>query len=403
LKTSCDSTRVERLRILNLSSMHNYDVIIAGAGPAGCAAALQLHKLDPYLVSRVLLLDKAIFPRPKLCAGAVSPSGESVLNSFGVDFDFPVVPIHLTRFVLPTGVLAFQKLNQLRIVRREQLDHHLFRAAHNCGITTREGEAVQDVARTSDSVIVQTSRNEYRTKILIAADGANSVVRTRLGLSRVGRIMVGLEIHAPLADASIPDFVDNTIVVDFAPLSHDLPGYCWIFPTAYEKSSIISLGIAAAPFGREDANSVKTVFGRWLRKLGLDLNAFDLKAHPALRYEPKAACHQDRVLFVGDAAGVEPLFGEGISSAVILGTIAARAGFDSLRTHDFSFADYENQIRASSIGSMLRRRQMIARRLYMKPRLAQLYFQQKAFFRGIALLSAAYPGAKVTWQPRPSD
>jgi menaquinone-9 beta-reductase len=383
--------------------MHNYDVIIAGAGPAGCAAALQLHKLDPDLANRVLLLDKAVFPRPKLCAGAVSPSGESVLRSLGVTFDFPVVPVHLTRFVLSTGVLAFQKSNQFCIVRREQLDHHLFRAAHDCGITTREGEKVQHVARISDGIIVQTSKNKYRAKILIAADGANSIIRTKLGLSRVGRIMVGIEIHVSLADVSIPNFADNMIVVDFAPLGHHLPGYCWVFPTAYEKSSIISLGIAAAPFGKEDANSVRTVFARWLRDLGLDLNAFDLKAHPALRYEPRASCHKDRVLFVGDAAGIEPLFGEGISSAVIMGTIAARAAFDSLRTHNFSFADYENQIRASSMGSMMRRRQMIARRLYNKPRLAQLYFRQKAFFRGIALLSAAYPGAKITWQPRSSD
>jgi flavin-dependent dehydrogenase len=215
--------------------------------------------------------------------------------------------------------------------------------------------------------------------------------------------MVGIEIHASLADASIPNFVDNMIIVDLAPLSHDVPGYCWVFPTAYEKSSLVSLGIAAAPFGREDANSVRFVFAQWLRELGIDLNAFELKAHPALRYEPRASCHEDRVLFAGDAAGIEPLFGEGISSAVILGTIAARTAFDSLRTHNFSFADYERQIRSSSIGSMMRRRQMIAKRLYIKPRLARLYLRQKTFFRSVALLSAAYPGAKVTWQPRPSD
>jgi geranylgeranyl reductase family protein len=379
--------------------MHSYDVIIAGAGPAGCAAALQLHKLDPHFAGNVLLLDKAVFPRPKLCAGAVSPSGQSKLSSLGVNFDFPVVPVHVTRFVLPTGVLIFHKPNQFLIVRREQFDHHLFQAAHNCGITTRQGEAVQDVVRTADRVIVQTSKNEYRAKILIAADGANSVVRTKLGLSRVGRIMVGIEIHASLADALIPNFVDNMIIVDSAPLGHDLPGYCWVFPTALEKPSIISLGIMAAPFGRDHANSVRTVFAQWLSDLGLDLNAFDLKAHPALRYEPRASCHQDRVLFVGDAAGVEPLFGEGISSAVILGAIAAQAAFDSLRTHNFSFANYESQIRSSSIGSMMRRRQLIAKRAYTKSRLARL-LRQKAFFRAVALLSAAYPGAKITWQPR---
>ena len=379
--------------------MHSYEVIIAGAGPAGCAAALQLHRLDPNLAGKVLLLDKAVFPRPKLCAGAVSPVGESTLRSFGVNFDFPAVPIHLTRFVLPTGVLIFQKPNQFRIVRREQLDHHLFQAAHNRGITTQDGEAVLDVARTLDEIIVQTSKNEYRAKILIAADGANSIVRTKLGLSRVGRLMVGIEIHASLADAVIPNFVDNMIIVDSAPLGHDVPGYCWVFPTAFEKPSIISLGIVAAPFGREHANSVRTVFARWLTNFGLDLNAFDLKSHPALRYEPRASCHQDRVLFVGDAAGVEPLFGEGISSAIILGTIAAQTAFESLRTHNFSFANYESQIRSSSIGSMMRRRQLIAKRAYTKSRLAPL-LRQKAFFRAVALLSAAYPGAKLTWQPR---
>jgi flavin-dependent dehydrogenase len=378
--------------------MDNYQIIIAGAGPSGCAAALQLCNLDPDLAGRVLLLDKAVFPRPKLCAGAVSADGVFVLEQLGVDFDVPAVPVHVTKMVLPTGCLTFQQPNHFRVVSREQFDHRLFQAAHNCGVVTRDGEAVEDVVHTADEVIVQTSKDEYRAKILIAADGANSTVRGRLGLSRVGRIMNGMEIHAPLADASIPGFVDNTILLDFEPLNQDLPGYCWVFPTLNEGPPVLSLGILAAPFRNGQVSSVKDVFAGWLTGLGLDLRAFDLKAHPALRYERRAPCSQHRVLFVGDAAGLEPLFGEGIASALGLGTIAAQFAFDALHNNDFSFSNYEKRIRSSSIGSMMRRRHMVARRIYSRPKLARLFLRHGALLRGIALLNPQKLGTKITWE-----
>lgn len=378
--------------------MHNYKIIIAGAGPSGCAAALQLTKLDPDLASSVLLIEKAVFPRPKLCAGAVSTEGVLVLEQLGVPFDVPAVPIHLTKMLLPTGCLTFQQANHFRVVSREQFDHRLFQAVHERGVVTREGEAVEDLVSMDDEVIVQTTKDEYRAKILIAADGANSTVRGRLGLSRVGRIMVGMEIHAPLADVSIPGFVDNTILLDFEPLSQDLPGYCWVFPTVNEGLPVLSLGILAAPFNNGKVSSVKDVFADWLTGLGLDLGTFDLKAHPALRYERRASCSQHRVLFVGDAAGLEPLFGEGIASALGLGTIAAQFAFEALLNNDFSFSNYEKRIRKSSIGFMMRRRNMVARRIYSQPKLARLLLQQGALIRGIALLQARKSGAKITWE-----
>lgn len=379
--------------------MHNYKFIIAGAGPSGCAAALQLTKLDPDLASSVLLLEKAVFPRPKLCAGAVSTEGALVLEQLGVAFDVPAVRIHLTKMLLPTGYLTFQQANHFRVVSREQFDHRLFQAVQERGVVTREGEAVENVVDADDEVVVQTTKDEYRAKILIAADGANSTVRGRLGLSRVGRIMVGLEIHAPLADASIPGLVDNTILLDFEPLSQNLPGYCWVFPTVNEGPPVLSLGILAAPFNSGKVATVKDVFGDWLNGLGLNLGAFELKAHPALRYERRASCSHHRVLFVGDAAGLEPLFGEGIASALGLGTIAAQFAFEAILNNDFSFSSYEKRIRKSSIGSMMRRRNMVAKRIYSQPRLARLLLQQGALLRGIALLQARKSGARISWEP----
>ena len=377
--------------------MAKHEIIIAGAGPSGCAAALQLSHLDPDLAGRVLLLDKAVFPRPKLCAGAVSADGVLVLEQMGVNFDVPAVPVHVTKMVLPTGCLRFEQPNHFRVVSREQFDHRLFRISHDRGVMTQDGEAVEAVIHSPDEVIVQTSKDEYRAKILIAADGANSTLRARLGLSRVGRIMVGMEIHAPLADTLIPDFVDNTILLDFAPLNQDLPGYCWVFPTVNEGPPVLSLGILAAPFRNGRVSSVKDVFADWLKGLGLDLRAFDLKAHPALRYERRASCSQHRVLFVGDAAGLEPLFGEGIASALGLGSIAAHFAFDALLNNDFSFSNYEKWIRSSALGSMMRRRHMVAKRVYSNPKLARLLLRHGALLRGIALLNPQKLGTKITW------
>lgn len=378
--------------------MDTYEIIIAGAGPAGCAAALQLHKHAPDLANGVLLLDKAVFPRPKLCAGAVSVDGRLALEWLGVGFDLPSIPVHTTKFMLPTGRMTFHQPNHFRIIRREEFDHRLFREARGRGVVTHEGEAVENVVRTADGVTVQTSKGEYRTKVLIAADGANSIARAKLDLSRAGRVMIGMEAIVPLTHVSVPHFLDHMIHLYLEPLNHGVPGYCWVFPAVNDGPPLLSLGIMAAPFGNKEVTSVKTVFTNWLSGLGLDLTSLELKAHPALRYEPRATCSQRRVLFVGDAAGVEPLFGEGISSAIVMGTLAAQAAYKAIRSNDFSFTDYERQIRSSSLGSMMRRRHMVAKRIYSRPKLARYLLRHEIFLKGIALLSPPRAGTKITWE-----
>jgi flavin-dependent dehydrogenase len=120
----------------------------------------------------------------------------------------------------------------------------------------------------------------------------------------------------------------------------------------------------AAPFGRGGGVPLRDAFAAWLKTIGLDINDFEAKAHPSLRYEPHAACSTRRVLLVGDAAGIDPLFGEGISSALAQGIVAARCALDALREQDFSFSTYERRLRDSAVGSMMYRRHVVARRLY---------------------------------------
>ena len=79
----------------------------------------------------------------------------------------------------------------------------------------------------------------------------------------------------------------------------------------------------AAPLCKDETFQLKTFFEDWLKRQGVNPHRFEQKSHPILRYEPRAAVSQQRVLLTGDAAGVDPLFGEGISSALALGIIAA--------------------------------------------------------------------------------
>jgi len=356
--------------------MASYDVVIIGAGPAGCASALELANLYPSLAGRVLLIDKAIFPRSKLCAGGISIDTDDELRALGVDIDVPTVPVHTTQFVLPTGRLTFSRPNQFRVVRRTDFDHSLLKAARERGVVMHEGEPVLDVIRDREKMIVRTDKADYAAKILIAADGANSKVRSRLCLSRHGRLMIAMELHAPFADARKTNLTENMAILDLSVLDLGVPGYCWLFPTANQQLPTVSMGIMAAPFDSRGATQLKSMFGTWLSGFGLDLNDFDVASHPSLRYETKALCSQSRVLFVGDAAGVDPLFGEGIVSALAYGRIAARCAIEALRYQDFSFSDYEERVRSSPIGHTMRRRRMIARRLYAKPKLAHFFLKQ---------------------------
>ena len=379
--------------------MFNYEVIIVGAGPAGCSAALQLLNLASRLAERVLLLDKAVFPRAKLCAGCLSPTADRTLGQLGLVGGPLGIPIHKAILILPTGRLTFDQLNLSRVVSREQFDYFLLQSARQRGVTVQDGEAVEHVLHTRDEVIVRTSREEYRTKILIAADGANSTVRSRLGLNRAGRVMAAMELHASMDDISVPNLEENMALADMSLMNRGVPGYGWVFPAVAAGSLPRSVGILAVPFGRGGGTPLRDAFASWLATIGLDINAFEVKAHPSLRYDPQAACSRHRVLLVGDAAGIDPLFGEGISSALAQGIIAAQATFEALRDHDFSFSNYERRIRDSAIGSMMYRRHVVARKLYSHPKLSQFLLRRRALLQGIALLRSPQSKVKLTWEP----
>jgi flavin-dependent dehydrogenase len=154
----------------------------------------------------------------------------------------------------------------------------------------------------------------------------------------------------------------------------------------------------AAPFRKDETFQLRDSFAEWLREHGIDANRFEQKSHPLLRYEPRAPCSLDRVLLTGDAAGVDPLFGEGITSALALGVIAAQSANYAIRSNDFSFSTYEKRVRSSAIGKTMRRRRLLARRLYTKPRFGRRYLQYGALLKWVAFLRPETSTGKITWE-----
>jgi menaquinone-9 beta-reductase len=377
--------------------MQEYDIIIIGAGPSGCATAIELANRDQNLAPRVLLLDKAMFPRVKLCAGGVTSDANRTLNELGVHMDLPAIPVNLSKFLLPSGSLLFEKPNHFRVVRRDQFDNFIFRTASERGVVAKDGEELRSILCTSREVIVKTSKEDYTAKVLVGADGAHSLVRQAAGLVRRDRLMVGMEVLARFDGSLRPDIDDNMAVFDVSLTSRGLPGYCWIFPSLYKEYPAFSLGVMAATSRRSETVPVKAIFREWLANQGVGVHEFEPKAHPILRYEPRAASSIHRVVLTGDAAGIDPLFGEGIFSALALGRLTARCVADALMRNDFRFSQYERQIRSSSIGSIMRRRRLLANRLYAHPKLAQQLLQYGSLLKWIALLQLQK--GKLTWKP----
>jgi menaquinone-9 beta-reductase len=101
-----------------------------------------------------------------------------------------------------------------------------------------------------------------------------------------------------------------------------------------------------------------------MSRLGFDPNAYAIKGHPIRWFSPENPLSAPRVLFVGDAAGADPLFGEGISIALGYGAMAAREIGKAMHHHEFSFKGYKGRVLRSPLGQALIARWFISYIIY---------------------------------------
>jgi geranylgeranyl reductase family protein len=289
-----------------------WDLIVIGAGPAGAAAALEARRLAPD--ARVLLLDRAAFPRDKACGDGVGPHAAAELSDLGAGSaldGYP--PVHRLRLRAPGGIeVAGGSARPSWVVPRKVLDARLVEAAVGAGVVL-ERERVRSLEQRDGLVVVN---GELAAPAAVGADGANSTVRRLLGApgSPERHTAIALRGYAP-APPGPPEQLIGWVTEGW-------PAYVWSFPTG---TGLVNVGYGLL---RSRLDGGRGELERRLRALlpDADPDPASLRAHHLPFSRGRALSGRGRVLLCGDAASmVNPLSGEGIYYALASGRLAARA------------------------------------------------------------------------------
>lgn len=355
------------------SASREHDLLIVGAGPSGLSTALHLAQRAPHLTPRILILEKEHHPRPKLCAGGLVIDAEILLERLGLDVtEIPHVDADAARFVFAGQGLtvSVRKRHTLRIIRRNEFDAWLAKKAESRGLEIREGVTVREVRPDAEGVTVSTNQGTFRAQALVGADGSNGVTRrcvlprAPLHTARVLEVLTPPQ-PPPIFQERRKEPGRRQAIFDFFPVPAGIAGYTWDFPTQVE-------GRAMRCWGVYDSNllahwqrpPLAQLLAQAMARQGFDLSQYELEGHPIRWFDPYNPLSAPRVLLVGDAAGADPLFGEGISLALGYGFLAAGELERAFGVGDFSFSGYRRRVARSALGRTLLARWGIAHILY---------------------------------------
>ena len=344
--------------------------IVVGAGPGGSSTAFHLAQngID------VLLLDRASFPRDKVCAEYLSPQASRILSSMGaMEAIDNAGPAHLTgmRVRAPNGYEihgSFAARHGFRAFRdrgiavpRSVLDAILVERAQCAGARLVENARVTDVlrdgfGRTCGVAVINAdgSRREFRAPLVIGADGLRSVIGRRLGLTRVSRF--------PRRVAFVAHFRNVAGITEVGEMHVERDGYIGIADVGHGLTNVAL--VVSARSVREAASDPDAILDGWIA------------SHPHLAVRFEAADRVERVratgpfasstrrawahgaALVGDAADFfDPFTGEGVYSALrggeLLAPFAAEAAVSSSEAGARVLAEYERARRTEFGGKWL--------------------------------------------------
>lgn len=282
-----------------------FDVTIVGAGPAGsaCAAFCAQSGL------KTLVIEKAVFPRDKVCGDCLNPACWPILERLGIAKRLLLLPhakLAEVRFIGFGGQRIPFPLHVSErgaiAVRRAHFDQLLLERARECGAEVRENATLTGL---ENGWKIRTNSEEFAGRFLIAADGRNSTVARMLGLlPPASRERVALQTHAVA-----PRDFGESVELRWAP-----EGYCGIASIGADRLNIC---LVARP---PNLAALKARAASWFA-LGDDA---EWRTITPLARRAVSPLHKN-LLLIGDAARVvEPFTGEGIYYALASGELAAR-------------------------------------------------------------------------------
>jgi geranylgeranyl reductase family protein len=330
----------------------DYDVIVVGGGPSGSTCAAFLSKAG----RKVLLLDRAKFPRDKTCGDGISGRSVSVLTELGVMDQVAKIEhedMYGVTFSSPKGkvvpISAPAKEGKKApgfVCRREVFDNLLFQNAKSLCAKTIEGFFVNDLIKDGDKVVgvkgtFEGKPMEFRAKIVVGADGAAGIVARKLGPVNTD------EDHQAAAIRCYYEGVEGMIdQIELHFVDGILPGYFWIFPLPGKRANV-GIGMLVSDMKKSKVNlqnAMQHVIENnpvFKERFAKAKRISDVKSWllPLASKTPKLKIYGNGYVLIGDAASlIDPFTGEGIGNALTSGKISAQIIGKAFEKNDFSEA-----------------------------------------------------------------
>ena len=331
-----------------------FDTIICGGGPSGSTCAYNLAKKG----RNVLIIDKAKFPRHKVCAGWITPRIFEYLDFKPADYPHTLTMGRYHRASIVLGdkyhVTEYGKTSSFAIIRRE-FDEFLVRRAQDAGAHLLENIQIKSMEVVGDEIarVISSDGRSWYAKLIIAAGGTRCPLAIQLGAMPKGEhIIIAVETEVKVGAERLKQLSPHHPSFEVFP-EDDYFGYGWY----WSKGDWLNIGIGRYQHKTNNLNHAKDVLVERLKKLGrLD----GVKLEPFLGHTYRLhdtnprKISGERYLIIGDAAGFSTRWaGEGIRPAIETGYHGAQVADKAISENNFSeiFLSSYNRVVRKGFGS----------------------------------------------------
>lgn len=326
-----------------MTSRH-FNVVIAGAGPAGVSCALALKKSG----LKIAMLDKAKFPRDKVCGDAIPTNALRVLKNIDQSYAEDFVKnfsyknrIKGSRLVSPSGnFFDLEFVNHGHAATRVHFDNFLIELVKKnvSSLSLFENCEVKNVHVNDAVVDVETTIGNFTADIIIGCDGAHAVTSKQLAAFKVDKRFYIGAVRSYYKNISGAD----AELLELHFLRNYMPGYFWIFPLGNDLYNV-GFGMASDQVSKRKVN-LRESFHQIIQKEKVLNTRFKnaVKLDETVGFGlpcggRKLKVSGNRFLLCGDAASlINPATGEGIGNAMISGQLAAKQIEKCFSANNFS-------------------------------------------------------------------